>query len=633
MANNTSLGAYPNFIYKAYGKQGATALIPAELSGKIKSVTYVTAQGELPTQYMQGNVQETNAIKFNLGKAPEQLGPGQIKVTLEDGTVLTQDIQNPNMDFRQGKETAPQNPNSGPNGAYAGPYGATSVGVGAIPAYLGGEYPTKVAKAKFSPINSSSIDYSPITYDPTQTASYDFTDPQAFAKSFGGFNRSEIKQNYALAKELALDQLDTELQGLQTFAPAAAALKRSQTSLDNIFNQQERQAQVNSALPNAAGDLAAQRERALAYSRGEVPNSVTDRALELGVRSQAADVASAGGFGARSSVSRKISDLMSADERLKLASYGESLLTGNLNSAVSLLLAPTEYSNAGNQIQVTPQTNAGIQAGANLNQINADTLINPTTALNSQVQQRQFGTQLQQQTNQFNASNQLNTSQFNANNQLNTSQFNANLKNNVAQFNSQGKFNASQLNTGRVNDLRMGKFNYDVSYAGAVAGAYQLNTNTQLALAQQAQSASIFQDNLTAAQGAAQTGAITQGLAALLPQLTSLLTAVKSLSSTGTVAAPTTQPPANKPGASSGTGGSGTTSYPNSNTYPDNSIYPGIQDGVIHGGPDGSAWVAPGDEIPAGFIPVASSDGGTIIIPDESINYEMQSFQNSLMSN
>lgn len=599
----TSLGSFSNFIYKSYGKQGAAVLIPQEFGGKIKSVTYVTAQGERQTQYMGGAVNETGAIKFNLGAAPESLGPGTVRVTLDTGEVFEQPIENPLMDFREGKATTPQSPNSGPGatGDFGG-FAPGALGFGAVPAYLGDQYPSKISKTKFTPIKAAKgVDYSPVSYDPAEAADYEFTDPMKVAREFGGFNREEIRKNYSLAKDLALDQLDTELEGLQMFAPAAAALKRSETSLDNIFNQQQRTQQVNAVLPNARGDLEAQRSRANTYARGEVPDSVTDRALELGVRSQAADIGYSGGFGASSSVSRKISDLMSAENRIKLSGYGDQLLTNNINTSSALLLAPTEYSDAGGQIKVMPQINAGVQAGQNLNTINAETLINPTNALSTTIQQRQFGTNLQQQTNQFNATNQIATNQFNASNTLNAAQFNANVVNNNRQFNAQGKFQQSQINSAARNDLRMGRFAYDVSYAGAVAGASQLNMNTQLALQQQAQSAQIFQDQLAAAQNSAQTGAIAGGVAAAIPQLTALLDSIKSIfNSTQTDPAKVNTAPVDVD--------------PGYTVSP--SVFNDTTSGVDHGGPEGSLYIPPGSEMPEGFMGIPTADGGVVAVPD-----------------
>ena len=164
--------------------------------------------------------------------------------------------------------------------------GATRIGYGAVPENQLKYFPT-----------ASLIDKG--TGDIT-AANYDYTDPQKFASTYGEFNRGEVSKNFAQAQGMSLAQLDTELKGLQSYVPAASALKRSETSLDNQFNQAQRTAQVNQALPGANTALAAQAKRADAYANGRLPDSVQDRALELGVRSQAADQASTGGFGATS---------------------------------------------------------------------------------------------------------------------------------------------------------------------------------------------------------------------------------------------------------------------------------------------------------------------------------------------
>lgn len=314
----------------------------------------------------------------------------------------------------------------------------TTGGYGMYPAYMGGGFPT----ANLA------------TFNPIAGAQYQFTDPMKFAKEYGEFNRGEYQKNMALSKGMALDQIDTELQGLQHYAPAAAALKREQTSIDNQFNQQQRTSQLNQAMPGAIGSLRDQASRAATYASGGIPDALQDRALEMGVRSRAADMSAAGGFGAGSSVSRKASDLMSAEQRLQIAQYGEQLTGTNLQQQQQLLLAPTEYSNAGQQIDVNPKVSAAQLQSQNQTQLNAETMMSTTNALSSTVQQNQYSAGLQQQTQQFNA---------------------------------QGDYNASLANAGILNNFAMGKFNYDVGYAGTVAGAAQTDVNTSMALLQQAQ--------------------------------------------------------------------------------------------------------------------------------------------------
>lgn len=637
-----SLGQHKNFIYKAYGEQGATILVPHDYNGRVSSVKYVSADGStIDTSYIGGNWQETGADKYNLGRSPGELPAGKIVVTLDDGTVLDQDIENPLMDFRSGAPTAPQNQNSGPGGGAGGMQVPTTggfpssftpgqVGFGSVPAYQGGKYPNPV----FS--DFTGVDYKNIDYKGIDKAPYRYIDPQSFAASFGEFNRSEFVKNASLSKGLALDQLDTELQGLTGFAPAASALKRAETSIDNSFNQFERSRQVAGALPNAQKDLEAQRVRANTYASGRLPDQVMDRALELGVRSAAADTSYAGGFGTGSVASSNLSDLMSAEQRFKIAQYGEGQVSDNLKTIADLLLAPTQYSNAGGQINVMPSRSGSELQSKLVNDINALTTIDPATGLQTAVQQEQFGSNLTQRTSEFNAANTLRKDEFNATNRLNAKEFNAT-----------GKFNESITNSNIANNFSLGKFNYDVTYAGMVAGAGQLNTNTQLGLAQQAQYASIFKDMLTQAQNAAQTGSVAQGVAALLPQLVGIINSIGSLFGLGTDT-PKTTTTTKKPvgdggvtgssgaGDKSTAGDSGTTGGVNtgetfdtgssggSNETPPNDV-PGtfVDD-------DGSTVLEPGHEMPDGFRPVQDVDNGTVIVPDESNSFAMQSFSRDL---
>ncbi len=364
-----------------------------------------------------------------------------------------------------------------PNGFAPG-----NIGYGSFPAYLGDQFPNPYL---------------------TEAAPYTFTDPIKFAEQFGSFNRDEIRKNFDLSKDLALDTLDTELVGLQSFVPAASALKRNETALDNAFNQQQRTNQVDTALPGVRTDLEGQAARARAYAEGRIPDAVQDAAFNLNLRSASADNSAAGGFGASSSVARKASDLMAAGERVKLSQYGDQLLSGNINQKANILLAPTEYSNAGSQINVMPSMSPAQLLQSNLTQTNANTLINPATGLQAQIQQNQFTSSQQQGVNNLNAAT----------------------KNNFA----------------------LSEFGYNVSYANGVAGAAQLNTNTEIAFAQQALAQQIAQDAIGNAQGAQQTGAIASAISAFLTQIPSIINSFRDGSSNSNTSTPSSNSDVNTP--------------------------------------------------------------------------------------
>lgn len=306
-----------------------------------------------------------------------------------------------------------------------------------------------------------------LDYDPITRAPYTMQNIKKFAKNWGQFNRSQILKNYQLADELALDQLDTELKGLQNYVPAASALKRSETAADNVFNQAQRTAQVNQALPEVYAQLQAQAARAESFASGRMPSDIEDRALELGIRSQAADYASAGGFGATSSVARKASDLLSAQQRIALSQYGDQLLTNNIGTKANLYLAPTEYSNAGTQVNVMPSISGSQLASSNLANINQLTTISPTTALSAKINEKQFVAGLEQQTRQFNATNQLATDQY---------------------------------NVGTANQFKLMKWQYDIGYEGTKAGIESANNMYENQMIMQDRYQSIVQDYIGHAQ-------------------------------------------------------------------------------------------------------------------------------------
>lgn len=306
---------------------------------------------------------------------------------------------------------------------------------GFFPAYMGGEFPTPDLA----------------TYKNISKAPYKATDVFDFAKKFGEMNRIEVGKNYEQSKNMGLDALNTELKGLQGFAPAAAALQRSLTSQDNIFNQQQRTQQIDQTLPGVRGQLESQGQRAETFAGGKLGSAIEDRAYEVSARSRAADLASSGGFGAESSAARKTSDLMSAEQRLNLSKYGDQLLGQNISTKANLLLAPTEYANAGSQIKVTPTMDAASRANQYLSELNQNTLLSPAQGLTSQIQQDQFDTSLKQRNREFNASNRLQLSMFN-----------------------------SQI----MNQFALAKFGYNVGYAGTVAGAAQTNANTMVEIDQ-----------------------------------------------------------------------------------------------------------------------------------------------------
>lgn len=531
-----------------------------------KGVSLYTAEGKkiedlLYNSHGTPEPGKSPAMKFYSKKPGASYGQGVIaRVTYGDGRTEDYPIENSSAYYRgdlgsPGSLKASADPILAGGGL--GAFAPGQIGnFGFFPGYLGGMFPN------------------PSLVNPT-AGKAKFTDPIKFGKKYGEFARTEMGKNFSLSQDFALKSLDTELQGLKNYVPAASALKRSETSADNIFNQNERTLQVNRALPGVGQQLGEQGQRAETYASGRVPDSVTDRALELNIRSGAADRAGAGGFGASSSASRKSSDLMSAEQRIALSQYGDQLLTSNIGTKANLFLAPTEYSDAGSQVRVMPSLSASQLTQDNFGQLNSNTILPISTAFTGTVQQ-----------NQFNAGQALNTAEYNASAQ---------------------------------NSFALQKFGYNASYAGTVAGAAQTNANTEFALQQQQQAQDIYSDFLKNTQKAGQTGAIAQGVAAVLP---SLINAGSQLIG-ALIPQQTQQQPASIAPTQISTGGGSLSSGQIS------SIETGAP-ATPSGGPSGAVTIPSGSSVPSGFTGVASStDGGTIAIPDSTINSRMQNFSES----
>lgn len=324
-------------------------------------------------------------------------------------------------------------------GASTGGFGAATIGsYGVAPQFIGNLFP-QASLSQYDPIPGAAKDYQ-------------YIDPIKFGQEFTPFQRTQLAENFKQAKGFALDALDTELEGLLNFVPKSAALKREIIGEENTFNQAERTRQIESAIPDVARDLESIAGDARTYAKGEIPNSVIDRGLSIGVGSAAADIAATSGFGVRSSAARKTADLMSAKERIALSQYGEGLLSNNAAQRAQLFLAPTQYSTGGSQINVTPTLSGSQLQTGTASELNQATNVPASQAFANATQQSQYITGLQQTTQQFNASNTLQNNQFNAT---------------------------------ALNNFALSYFNYLNSYVNSLAGATQTNINTGVALDQQ----------------------------------------------------------------------------------------------------------------------------------------------------
>lgn len=435
-------GQGPRVIWKpspSNRSKGPVVLVNADNKA---TPTITTADGKVITGKFLNEVEGARQFEFPrelVAQGNLNLNVGDASATIERGSVSYEgppDLSQFNARSK-GSVGYPTGINPG------GMYGFTQQGFGVSPADLTQYFPDA---------------------EQTALAKFKFTDPSKYVQEYGKTATNIFKDNYKLSNDLALDSLDTELKGLQSFAPAAAALKRSLIAEDNAFNQQQRTQQVNTALPGVQGALTQQFQDAQTYASGSVPDSVLDAGLSLTARSRAADKSAAGGFGASSSVARRASDLMEAEDRIRLSQYGNQLLGNNIETQAALFLAPTQYSNAGAQINVNPSVSA-TQLSSNISgQLNSLNNLSASQALNTEVSQRTFDTNRRQA--------------------------------------------RRDLNTQIQNNFNLQKFGYQVGYAGAVAGAGQTDINTQVGLQQQQQYYDLMRQYQGQSQNAGTIGSI-----------------------------------------------------------------------------------------------------------------------------
>jgi hypothetical protein len=373
---------------------GLSVLLPFEAEGA-QDVRIVDEAGNTIEQLQRG-VPGKEGVKFYSRKPGKSFGQN-LKISVDGKEFDIPDGgQRYEGSFGGDSGLAPVNKSTG------GGLSPVAAGAGAAPAFLLDQFPG----------------YVPSLFDPAPMLQAAFQDPSAFAEEYGVDAVESIIRNQQEAERLGLRQLETELEGLQNFAPAAAALKRRELSADQEFNQALRTQQIRSTLPGVQRNLEQQTQRAAAYAEGRLPSAIEDEALTVASRSRAADMAAAGGFGTGSPAAMRLSDRLSAEERLQLAQYGDRLIGENAVSRQNLELAPTAYSDAGSQLQVRPEVGAGRATAAYADTLNQRTTLSAGQALEAAIQQTQFNTTLGNNINQFNASTGLQNAQFNTQNQF-----------------------------------------------------------------------------------------------------------------------------------------------------------------------------------------------------------------------
>lgn len=270
------------------------------------------------------------------------------------------------------------------------------------------------------------ISPSPIEFNEIETAPYNFVNPLESVAATGEFNREQQGANFLEGMAQAKMLQKAELASIQEFATAISGTQQQIVGQENQFNQQQRLQAAEVAIPGIQGSLAGQRERAETLASGRLLTTAEDRAYELAARSTSADGSVVRGFGDDSIVGARQSDMLSAQQRLGLMATGENLLTNSLRTASGILMDQPLKANISQRLPAQPNVPFSTLASNQAATLNQLTTISPTAALQSEVQQEQFGTTLEQRTREFNTTGLYNADVFNSTQNFESQRFNSN---------------------------------------------------------------------------------------------------------------------------------------------------------------------------------------------------------------
>ena len=263
--------------------------------------------------------------------------------------------------------------------------------------------------------------------DPAQSVNFGF--------QTGEQNREIFLENFGLSDALAANLLDSEARELQNFVNRTAPFIRDQTAQDNTFNLQEslrfdenlqqridtgnefNRGQISGAnqfnirerldalegvTPGIQGVLNRAISRNEERASRDLLNEAQQEVLDRSSRNRAADIGTAGGFGASSTLTNSLLDTVALQDRIALEEReqifqlrGEDALRGSVNQATGTLLpnlveqnpqvfqaapVPQQLSQVGSQIRPTPTRDAATIRQGLTNDITNLQAVNPNLA-------------------------------------------------------------------------------------------------------------------------------------------------------------------------------------------------------------------------------------------------------------
>lgn len=263
-------------------------------------------------------------------------------------------------------------------------------------------------------IDPSIVQPFPISPSFIPQANFQFTDPLEFTGRTAEFNREQSAQAFETGLARAKRIQQEELASIIQFAQGISEYQQQLVGQENAFNQQQRLQAAETAIPGVQDIFARQRERAETLAEGKLLSTAEDRALELTAQSASAEGNFVRGFGDDSVVGRTTSEKLSAQQRLGLTQLGENFLSRSLQQAAGVLMDVPLKASISQRLPSQPNVPLASVASTQQQIETGLTTIAPATALNAEINQQQFATNLEQRTNEFNANMQFSSDQFNS---------------------------------------------------------------------------------------------------------------------------------------------------------------------------------------------------------------------------
>ncbi len=296
------------------------------------------------------------------------------------------------------------------------------------------------------PIAGEAPAFPVIGFSPIPDITVPFVDPLETTKEVGDFNITQFNNALQLGIKNAKDLTQIDFDTLAQYYPQASnlqaegvrrenALNRAEIGPSNFFNlnevqkanranQRERLTQLEDALPGARKTILEEIRRSAGEAGGSLISDIDNRAFESAAANAAGEQNVIRGFGDDSVFGRRVSDTLSAQQRLQLREAG----TNNLNRFLSLganlaFDQPIKYNpildqpmtvRTSQDIRGTPSVSGAQLASSQQSAIASLSTINPAQAIQFEIGQNQFQAGFDRQADMFNSTGEFEAAKFNA---------------------------------------------------------------------------------------------------------------------------------------------------------------------------------------------------------------------------